>query len=71
MVAADIQGPGLKGADDVGDWATNSLGAGGLTYAVDSIAQEFSDWGDADAIREPIEASADGVDTARSCAESA
>jgi hypothetical protein len=71
MVAADIQGPGLEGNDDVGVWATNSLGAGGLTHAVDAVAQEFSDWGDADQTDAAITTSDDGVEQARSCAESA
>jgi hypothetical protein len=71
MVAADIQGPGLGGKDDVGVWSVNSLGNGGSTYAVDSMAQEFSDWGDADKTDAAITASDDGVDEARSCAESA
>ena len=71
MVAADIQGPGLEGNEDIGVWATNSLGDGGLTFAVDSVAQEFSDWGDGDQTDAAISESDDGVEQARSCAESA
>ena len=71
MVAADIQGPGLEGNDDIGVWSVNSLGNGGFTFAVDKVAQEFSDWGDADKTDAAITASDDGVDQARSCAESA
>jgi hypothetical protein len=71
MVAADIQGPGLEGNDDIGVWAVTFLGNGGLTYAVDNVAQEFSDWGDGDQTDAAITASDDGVDEARSCAESA
>jgi hypothetical protein len=33
MVAADIQGPGLERAGDVGVWAINSPNAEGLVYA--------------------------------------
>ena len=68
VVAADIQGLGLEGGDDVGVWATNSPEAEGLIYAVDSVAQEFSDWGDADQTDAGITESSDGVDQARSCA---
>jgi hypothetical protein len=69
MVAADIQGPGLEGGDDIGVWTTNSPQAEGVIYAVDAVAQEFSDWGDADQTDAAITQSADGVDEARSCAE--
>jgi hypothetical protein len=69
MVAADIQGSGMEGPDDIGVWATNSPEAEGVIYAVDAVAQEFSDWGDADKTQAGITASSDGVDEARSCAE--
>lgn len=69
MVAADIQGPGLEGGDDIGVWATNSPQAEGVIYAVDTVAQEFSDWGDGDQTDAAITDTADGVDEARSCAE--
>jgi hypothetical protein len=69
MVAADIQGDGLEGDDDIGVWATNSPKAEGLIYAVDSVAQEFSDWGDADKTDAAIDASAHGVDEGRACVE--
>ena len=36
------------GDNTVGTWATNSLEVGeGLIIAADSIAREFSDWGEA------------------------
>lgn len=70
MVAADIQGSGLEGPDDVGVWATNSPKAQGFIFAVDGVVQEFSDWGDADKTDAAIDLSADGVDEARSCAKS-
>ena len=71
IVAADIQGFGMEGKDDIGLWATNSLAEGGLTFAVDGFAQDFSDWSDADLTDPAITTSDDGVDEARSCAESA
>jgi hypothetical protein len=71
IVAADIQGLGMEGKDDIGVWATNSLAEGGLTFAVDGFAQDFSDWSDADLTDPAITTNDDGVDEARSCAESA
>lgn len=47
FVSARINGPGLDGP--VGTWATNDLQAGsvgGVIFAVDALANEFSDWGD-------------------------
>jgi hypothetical protein len=47
-VSADILGPSIEEGDAVGTWATNSLKVGeGLIIAADSIAREFSDWGEA------------------------
>jgi hypothetical protein len=47
-VSAVILGSGLEGGETVGTWATNSLRpGGGLIMAADSIAREFSDWGEA------------------------
>jgi hypothetical protein len=69
MVAADIQGQGLEGSDDVGVWATNSPTGEGLIFAVDGVAQEFSDWGDADATDAAITSDSHGVEEARACAK--
>jgi hypothetical protein len=71
MVAADIQAAGLEGPDEVGVWATNSPQAEGVIYAVDGIAKEFSDWGDASKTDAAIDISADGVNEAKRCAETA
>jgi hypothetical protein len=49
-VSAVIRGPGMD-ADTVGTWASNiepgTKDAGGLIMAADSIAREFSVWGEA------------------------
>ena len=68
MVAADIQGVGMEGDDEVGVWATNSLDGSGLISAVDGLAQEFSDWGDGDTTDAHITQSSDGVAEAKECA---
>jgi hypothetical protein len=69
MVAAEVQGPGLEDNGDVGVWSTNRTSATGLTYAVDPVAQKFSDWGDADEIAAAITVGDDGVARARKCAD--
>lgn len=70
FVSADIQGAGLEGDDDVATWATNRLRVGGLTFAVDSVAQEFSDWGDADKTDANLTMDDDGAELSRDCVES-
>jgi hypothetical protein len=43
FVAAVIEGPSMDG--DVGVWATNDLGGGGMVFSASGFAKEFSDWG--------------------------
>lgn len=46
FIAAEIEGPGLEGAGDIGVWASNRLeGGAGLIFSVDQVAQEFSQFG--------------------------
>ena len=68
MVAADIQGAGMEGDDEIGVWATNSLDGAGLIFAVDGVAKEFSDWGHGDTTDAHITQSSDGVSEAKKCA---
>jgi hypothetical protein len=68
MVAADIQGTGMEGDNEIGVWATNSLDGAGLIFAVDGFAQEFSDWGHGDETDANITQSSDGVTEAKECA---
>ena len=68
MVAADIQGTGMEGDGEVGVWAMNSLDGGGLIFAVDGLAKEFSDWGHGDTTDANITQSSDGVSEAKECA---
>jgi hypothetical protein len=68
MVAADIQGAGMEGNGEVGVWATNSLDATGLIFAVNGLAKEFSDWGHGDTTDANITLSSDGVAEAKECA---
>jgi hypothetical protein len=68
MVAADIQGTGMEGDNEIGVWATNSLDGTGLIFAVDGHAKEFSDWGHGDTTDANITQSSDGVSEAKECA---
>jgi len=69
MVAADIQGSGMEGSEDIGVWATNSLQGDGLVFAIDGFAQEFSDWGHGDTTDANITQAADGVQEAKDCVQ--
>jgi hypothetical protein len=44
LLAAEIDGPGVDDAGDIGVWATNRPNDPGTVYAVDSFAGQFSDW---------------------------
>jgi hypothetical protein len=68
MVAADIQGTGMEGDNEIGVWTTNSLDGAGLILAVDEVAKEFSDWGHGDTTDANITQSSDGVSEAKECA---
>ena len=72
MVAADLEGPALEGADDQAVWATNDLaGGGGLIFSVDGMAKQFSSWGPGDRTDAKIGAASDGVNQAKGCSVSA
>lgn len=80
LIAADIQGPGLEGPNDIGVWAVNgqlSAAESGLVFAVDGIAREFSEWGAAAAEGSPAANLRDAFrdspahEQARDCAEQA
>lgn len=68
FVAADLEGAGLDGTDDIGVWATNSITRVASIFAADSVAKEFSDWGDAGGRFKPDD---DGMAEARMCARKA
>ncbi len=44
FISGDLEGPGLDGKNEIATFATNKLDATGLTFSVDAIADEFSDW---------------------------
>jgi hypothetical protein len=68
MVAAEINGPGMEGAGDIGVWATNDPSGGGMIFAVDGMAKEFSDWADGSTTDAKLSLSDDGVSAAKALA---
>jgi hypothetical protein len=69
FLSAEIDGPGLEDAGDVGTWATENRFGGGAIYAVDALAQEHSDWSDAAEIDASIDE--DGAEQSRECVAAA
>ena len=71
FVAADIEGPGLSGPNQIGIWSTDSLVAvsisGGANdlYAVNDLARQYTEWG-LDA-KLPVSKDADGISQATAC----
>jgi hypothetical protein len=65
FLSAEIDGPGLEDAGDVGTWATESRFGGGAVYSVDPLAKEHSDWSDASTIDASIDD--DGAEESREC----
>jgi len=66
FVAAMLRGEGM-GDDAIGLWATNDLDGNGMIYAVDAIANEFSDWADGRATDAAFSVSDDGAQEAIDC----
>jgi endonuclease YncB( thermonuclease family) len=72
FIAADLEGPGLDGPDQIGLWATNSLEAGsGLIFSVDGTAKEFTDWGDGGQTDAHLSTNDDGASEAKACVQRA
>jgi hypothetical protein len=69
FVSAEIDGPGLEDAGDVGTWATENRFGGGAVYAVDDLAKEHSDWSDASEVDVTIDD--DGAEESRECVAAA
>lgn len=69
FIAAAIQGPGMgDGSQSIGVWASDSLTVGGgLIFAVDAFANEFSDWGDGGATSSQLSMADDGARAAKAC----
>jgi hypothetical protein len=68
FVSANLEGSGLEGADDIATWATNDLAGAGSIFAVDAVANEFSEWADGRTTDARFSLSGDGVQASRDCA---
>lgn len=72
FIAAEIDGPGMEAAGEVGVWASNRLEPGaGLVFAVDGLAHEFSDWGDGGATDARLTLESAGAREAAGCVRDA
>lgn len=69
FVAADVQGPGIDGPNDVAVWATTRLDGSGTFLSVDAVAKGFSSLPDASKTDAHLSLSDDGVDEARKCSK--
>ncbi len=68
FVSAEIDGPEIEEDGQIGTWATNALKDGyGTTYSVNSLAKEFSDWGDGGKTDANFSMSDDGAYESRDC----
>jgi hypothetical protein len=61
FVSGELEGPGMEGPGEVGTWASAGT-QGGPLFAVDSIAQEFSEW-------PALDSTDEGVESSRNCVE--
>lgn len=68
-VAADLEGPGLDGGDQIAVWLTNSIMADepGMLLSVGSMATEFSDWPDGSMTDAQISITDEGAEAAEEC----
>lgn len=71
FVAADLQGEGLDGADQIGVWATNDAAGSGTILAINAVAQQFTEWPHGDSTAANMSMGDDGAEEARACAEAA
>jgi hypothetical protein len=64
---------GLEGEGEIGVWATNNIEVAGMgaIMVVNEVAQEFSDWPDADGTDAKMTMSDDGAEEARDCVKGA
>ncbi len=68
FVAAELEGPGLDGDDEIGVWATNDIETYMGSYmSVNGLAQEFSDYPDGDTTDAYVTMSDEGASLAVEC----
>lgn len=68
FVSAEIDGPGVEGAGEVGTWALNRIDSvAGLIFAVGGHAHQFSDWGHGEKTDAEFSLARDGAEESRAC----
>ncbi len=68
FVAAELEGPGLDGDDQIGVWATNIIDTYGCRYlSISAIAKEFSNFPDGDTTDANVTMNDDGANLATEC----
>jgi hypothetical protein len=72
FISAEIDASGMEGDGDIATWAKSGpLAVGdGLIMSVDSLAQEFSDWGPGDTTDAHVTMDDDGAQESHDCVES-
>lgn len=70
FISGDLQGSGLEGDGDIATFATNQFDYSGMTFSVDAVAGEFSDWPLGSGTSFNISMSSDGAQQSRDCASS-
>jgi endonuclease YncB( thermonuclease family) len=70
FVAAELEGPGLDGDDQIGVWATNDIDSYmGIYMSVNEIAKEFSEFPDGDTTDAYVTMNDDGAELASKCTQ--
>jgi hypothetical protein len=69
FISAEINGPGMTGPGEIGTWAKSGplRVGGGLILSVDSLANEFSDWGDGRKTDAHLSMDDDGAQESHDC----
>jgi hypothetical protein len=67
FISGDLQGSGLEGDNDIATFSTNQLDYSGMTFSVDAVADEFSDWPLGSGTSFNLRMSDDGARESREC----
>jgi hypothetical protein len=67
FVSAHLAGHAEQGIDELATWSTNRLDPSGLIFAVDNVAQKYSDWGDGDKTDANLTMDDDGASLSKDC----
>jgi hypothetical protein len=73
FISAEINGPGMEKPGEIGTWAKSGplQVGGGLILSVDSLAKEFSNWGDGGKTDAQLSMDDDGAQESHDCVSDA